>query len=96
MKPLVNPVLNLNGNSADSLLEPLMEVLNRINALEVALAEASDVCHGRNFQTVADDHLLVEARQAWGQRRVMLVDLEHEITNMALDIQRQKRERERA
>lgn len=102
MKPLVNPVINLNGNSADDLLAKVLKVLNNLRLTQEAMMDASDLTHGRNFQHLihgndwSEHHSLVsDAQQAWGERRHVLEDLEHELTNMALDIQSQRRERER-
>jgi hypothetical protein len=103
MKPLVYPVVNLNGNDADDLLKQTMGVLDHVRALQEAMGKASDLTHGRNFQHLiqGDDwynheRVVGEAQTAWGDRRRWLATLEHDLTNMALDIQRQKRERERA
>jgi hypothetical protein len=103
MKPLVYPVVNLNGNDADDLLKQTMGVLDHVRALQGAMINASDLVHGRNFQHLihGDDwyqheHVVGKARDAWRERIRWLETLEHDLTNMALDIQRQKRERERA
>lgn len=103
MKLLVNPVVNLNGNSADDLLEKTMDIVRHIGALKNAMNRASDLTHGRNFQHLikgedwTEHHVEVrQAQQAFADRYVLLDNMEHEFTNMALDIQRQQRERKRA
>jgi outer membrane biogenesis lipoprotein LolB len=44
------PVVNLNGNSKESLVEQAMAIHHALEAAKKAIAE-SDLNHGRNFQT---------------------------------------------
>ena len=90
MTPLVVPRVNLNGNSAPDLVRQLAEVLNALTRVKAAMAQASDVVHGRNFQTSEDpagERDLADA--AWLERRRMIEVLHQEITNLALAIQEQ-------
>ena len=49
--PTDHPKVNLNGNTGKDLVARSRTVLNALNELEAAMAIASDVVHGRNFQT---------------------------------------------
>lgn len=87
---LQNPVVNLNGNSASSLVDQLKGVLTALTAVEQAMHNASDCWHGRNFQTLPDG----EARQratmdAWHERMRAIADTYNEVMAMALDVQKQ-------
>jgi len=88
--PLVVPKINLNGNSAASLVEQLAAVLKAITTLKATMAEASDVVHGRNFQTFDDPVGTRDlADAAWLERRRMIEVLHQDITALALAIQEQ-------
>lgn len=94
MKPLIVPTVNLNGNTAESLLEQLKELMTTLTAVEMAFANASDVVHGRNFQTLpksGDVHY--EAVQAWQERRTAIANINDELVQLARAIHSQKRER---
>jgi hypothetical protein len=90
MTPLVTPRVNLNGNSARDLVLQLAEVLNTLTRVKAAMAAASDIVHGRNFQT-ADDPVAerMRAEDAWVERRRMVEVLHQDITSLALAIQEQ-------
>jgi hypothetical protein len=97
MKPLITPVINLNGNTADDLLEKLKLVLHNINHLQQSMTGAHDVVHGRNFQTVHNaDITRREARDAWVERVDWLNQFHSDILTMALEIQAQGAERARS
>ena len=92
MKPLLTPTINLNGNTAQDLLEKLRLVLHNINHLKESMRDASDIVHGRNFQLDQDPvNKQREAQAAWYERFVMVNDLHDEVLALALDIQAQDR-----
>jgi hypothetical protein len=45
------PVVNLNGNSKQSLVDEAMAIHHALDAA-IKLISASDLTHGRNFQTI--------------------------------------------
>jgi len=47
-RPLTTPIINLNGDHAETLLEQIREIHNAIHTLSKVLGSASP--HGRNFQ----------------------------------------------
>lgn len=98
MTPLITPVPNLNGNSADDLVRKLKAVLEALALVQERMMEASDVTHGRNFQHLirlgdwSEHHRVVgQAQNAWGERRQMLNQFVIEITEMAAAIQEQSK-----
>ena len=94
MDKLVTPTINLNGNTAESLVEQLRTVIDAARLLKTAIAAASDVTHGRNFQTALDPvKARIDATHAWGERWAMIDRLEDEMTDLALAIQKQGRNR---
>lgn len=101
MTHFIVPVINLNGNSAEDLVDKLKLVIDRLRDVEAAMADANDVCHGRNFQHLirgrdTTRHVLttMEAQQAWGERRHLISKIRDEVMTLALAIQAQgKREK---
>jgi hypothetical protein len=92
MKPLVTPVPNLNGNSAESLMEQLTDVRRALDNAIHAFALASDCIHGRNFQTMSEgDSLQRKAQEAWYERTAALNAMAKEILDMQLAIMEQRR-----
>jgi hypothetical protein len=90
MTPLVTPRVNLNGNSAQDLVRQLADVINALTRLKAAMAGASDVVHGRNFQTATDPVAeRMRAEDAWVERRRLVEVLHQDITALALAIQAQ-------
>jgi hypothetical protein len=88
---LVTPIVNLNGNTAESLIAQLKDVLNALHQLEQAMAKSSDIWHGRNFQTMKDgDVVSQKARRAWNERQRMVGELHNEVLTMAAVILDQK------
>jgi hypothetical protein len=89
---LVLPTINLNGNTAEDLVAKLRTVLDALRTVESAMSNASDVHHGRNFQTRADcTQLAMDARDAWAERRGTIHRMVDEITDLAVNIQSQGR-----
>lgn len=88
--PLITPIVNLNGNSKDSLVQPLVEVLHLCRQLQDAMNRASDVCHGRNFQTLPNANAQQSmAREAWAERCMAVEDLRRDIEALAIAINEQ-------
>jgi hypothetical protein len=91
MQPLITPIPNLNGNSADSLVQQCRQILAATRALRDAIRNASDLVHGRNFQTLPAGVATVAraaAEDAWRERQAWLSRFEAEVTEMALTIER--------
>ena len=94
MDKLVVPTINLNGNTAESLVEQLKTVINAARELKLAIAAASDVTHGRNFQLSLDPITQrIDATHAWGERWAAANQMEDDFTELALAIQAQGRNR---
>jgi hypothetical protein len=91
MKPLVTPTINLNGNLVSDLVEKLRAVLDALRGAQETMAAASDVVHGRNFQTVQDRAVHYAAMDAWHERRAQIDQMHQEIKKLALAIQEQDR-----
>ena len=89
MKPLVVPVPNLNGNSAESLQEQLTNIRQALNAALAAFSKASDCIHGRNFQTMLDGISYQRmAQEAWYERVTALEAMASEIYQIQIQIQK--------
>jgi len=86
------PVLNINGASADSLVEGHIKVWRLIRETKAALAEITP--HGRDFQTV-DKAVYDRAREEHFARMVQLDKIEREICEIVVDIQNQQASRAR-
>jgi hypothetical protein len=90
MKPLVTPLVNLNGATAKSLIEQHVAVMNALDTVLEAMSQAFP--HGRDFQTHPDGNAAVyAARDAWQERMLALTEMKREITDNALAIQAQGR-----
>jgi hypothetical protein len=91
---LVTPRINLNGNTADSLVTQISDILDDINSLIETMSQYEGN-HGRNFQTVPDhggitgDLVARNARDAWTERLITLGEMRHEMLELGLAIQRQ-------
>lgn len=95
MKLLVVPIINMNGNTADSLLDQLRGVMLSLSNAERAMAEASDVWHGRNFQTLKNgESISREAREAWHEQMRLVGQIHNNVLVLARDILKQKHERD--
>ena len=85
MRPLVVPIPNMNGNSADSLLHRASEIRLAVQATVEAIRSGHDLWHGRNFQTVLDGDIRQKlAQEAWHQRLAWLDELEREIEQLMI------------
>lgn len=51
---LTTPVVNMNGNTKQTLVEDAMRIANALKAVEQAF-RASDLLHGRNYQTAGGE-----------------------------------------
>jgi hypothetical protein len=91
LTPLVTPRVNMNGNSKRSLVDMLTNVKRALEDADKAFADASDIHHGRNFQTIAFEstRLRNDAEAAWWERRVILQAMAEEIYALAIDIMEQ-------
>jgi hypothetical protein len=91
LSALVTPRVNMNGNSKQSLVDMLVNVKHALDDADKAFVEASDVVHGRNFQTLAFDATVRRnaAEDAWRERRLILQALAAEIYALAIDISNQ-------
>jgi len=88
------PVVNLNGASAESLVQQYLAIHHALNAVQTAMAEATP--HGRDFQTVTDHMTTVDrARKAFTERRQLLRLIASEIEAVYMAIHEQGLERAR-
>lgn len=94
MKSLIPPTVNLNGDTADDLVEQCRTVCDACYDLIQALSAA--VPNGRNYQT-QPDHWQVQdatacerARDAHHERMLAVSALRQEFLALALNIQDQK------
>lgn len=89
LAPLVVPGVNINGTSANELVQQLIDVVKAIDILDEAFARANP--HGRDFQISGGDKLAEIARAAWRQRRLLLAMMREEIHLLATSISEQGR-----
>ena len=89
----VAPTMNINGTAPQDLIDAYTEVMTAIRDAEEKLAKIFP--HGRDFQTrPASVH--DAARLQHDRRRAVLRKLHEEIESMALNVQNQMHERDRA
>lgn len=81
---LVIPVINLNGNSRQSLIDQALAVHKHLESAKNALAE-SDLAHGRNYQTVPE--MAGAAREQRRRQYEALEQLSREFLTIAYEIQ---------
>ena len=86
-KALIAPTVNLNGTDASVLIEGLMNCKVQIDAALEKMQVATP--HGRDY---IDGKQLQEARRAWFERTHALSKLASEITDLAIEIQNQKKD----
>lgn len=90
--PLVHPVVNLNGNPAADLIDKLLAVKHSVVTAAYSMSQASDVIHGRNYQTCRHpDATRERAERAWVARLHILNAIAEDVEKLALEIQRQGR-----
>lgn len=83
--PLIVPQVNINGTSAEALVDQQRIVLHNLDHLLHSMGEAMP--HGRDWQTVEGGEKLADiCRAAWLQRRMMLEILRREIETYAIAI----------
>jgi flagellar biosynthesis chaperone FliJ len=89
LKSLVQPVINLNGTSKESLVKQLRHVLDALRQVESALAGAQP--HGRDYQNspLTGENGVYAAQDAWNERRVMITKLKQEIEEHTFKISQQ-------
>lgn len=89
---LQTPQTNMNGNTPSSLVDQLKDVLTSLNHVERAMSNATDIGHGRNFQTLADGENRARlAREAWRERMLTIHEIHDEVLEIARAIQQQER-----
>lgn len=86
------PVLNINGASADMLLEGYEKAYRVLRELLGAMGDITP--HGRDYQTV-DKEVYDRAREEHVARIVALHKIEREIIELAQAVQKQQAEREK-
>ena len=86
---LAMPVLNLNGSSAEDLIEQLSDACSAVGAAQDALAKASP--HGRDYQLNPDDYKL--AREQHEARQMALRAIADELETIATHVYEQQAER---
>lgn len=83
MKPLIPPLINMNGSSRRALIEQQIDVMRAFDALREVMAEAAP--HGRDYQLRPDEY--PAAREAWMERMQALAAMKQEIEAHAMAIQ---------
>ena len=73
-QPLITPQLNINGTSAEELMEQQIAVLDGVRELLSAMRKARP--HGRDFRTNA---AFIHADRAWEERIKAVVALNSEL-----------------
>lgn len=86
--PLIAPRVNLNGTSKEALIRQYMDVYH---ALGVVLTHMHDATpHGRDYQTFSDAaQRTYAARDAWGERQLIIEAMRREIEELAINISEQ-------
>jgi len=84
VRDLVNPLVNINGSTAQSLVDDILEVIHNLRAAEKALAVATP--HGRDYKDFDDWRL---ARDAWHDRRNAIAAMMSELEEYAYAIAQQ-------
>ena len=74
-KPLIQPLVNLNGTTRRALCEQQHEVLRALDDVIEAMSKAMP--HGRDYQP--DPPKFSEAREAWEQRLKLVTLLRAEL-----------------
>lgn len=94
MKPLVTPIVNLNGSSAEHLINERLSIMTKIDELIVTLQHAMP--HGRDYQTHSTAFACEDARKAWSERIQILREIRSDFVADAIAIQHQEQDRRRA
>jgi hypothetical protein len=84
VRDLVVPLVNINGSSAQSLVDDMIAVINALRDAEKALAIAMP--HGRDYRDFDDWRL---ARDAWHDRRNAIAAMMSELEEYAYAIAQQ-------
>jgi hypothetical protein len=71
----------MNGTSKSALLDQYKKCLKALRELDAAMGEATP--HGRDYQTHSNPDASIEARKAWGQRRIWLDHLKDDLNHSA-------------
>jgi phosphopantetheinyl transferase (holo-ACP synthase) len=87
---LATPLLNLNGSSAENLLEQLSDACSAVGAAREALAKATP--HGRDYQLNQSDYQL--ARKQHEARQIALQAVAEELEAIAISVYNQQAERD--
>lgn len=85
------PVVNMNGNSKESLVKHAMDIHHALEAAQKLIAE-SDLAHGRNFQTLADPKFQFRAREEKTRDFRVLEAMSREYLDLAIAIHEQGKE----
>ena len=81
------PTVHLNGTSRDSLVKQRRDIIDALGDVETAIRQAWP--HGRDYYTQGPD-ALPAAQQVWRERWNLVADLQEEIVQEALRIDRQE------
>src|SRR5262245_7859841 len=89
MKPLITPNVNLNGNSAESLLENCSRIRAGLHEA-ISAIQRSDLAHGRNYQTAKDPFgQQASAANALNDRLMALTNMSREFEKLGYAIYKQ-------
>ena len=84
---LVPQKVNLNGSSKRYLIDDYCNVMTALRNLDAAMGKANP--HGRDYQTHSNPDASIEARRAWGFRRVLIGEMLKEIEHCAMMVDQQ-------
>lgn len=88
LRPLIEPRVNLNGTSKESLVSQYTKVMRKLDDTLGLMGEAMP--HGRDFQTMNNPEFHAEkAREAWRERMQLIRELRNEIEKLAISINNQ-------
>ena len=85
---MVAPRVNINGDTADSLLEDHKAAMHAVRAAIEAVRKCAP--HGRNYQTMETPESFQYAQEAYRLRLGALIDIEDDLMGVALAIHYQQ------
>jgi hypothetical protein len=89
MVDLIVPVVNMNGNTREQLVEELQNAFDKVRDAQYAVL-ACDWSHGRNFQTLPDGNALaIVAREQKADIVRTLDDMHRQLLRLAFEISEQ-------
>lgn len=85
---LTAPVVNMNGNTKESLVAEVLAIRDALDAAKKLIAN-SDLAHGRNFQFIGGESVRASAQQDMRENFETLHKLSVAYMQLAIDINEQ-------